>query len=182
MQRGGKKPGKDTQPSTGGIEGVLSGLSTLLGTLGELAEKGDALKRSGAFKTKDGKDVSFHYGVSVRTAAGGRQIKIEPFGNMSTGADAKEAPVREVREPLTDIFEEDDHVMVVVEMPGIDRDQASFTLAGDVLTIAAERGAKRYRKELLLPVDGLKLAPSDVRCNNGVFEIRLARPKTRKER
>ena len=175
MQRRAEKPTKDVHTHTSGIEGILGGLSALLGTLGNLAEKGEELKKSGAFQTKDGKDVAFHYGVSVRTADGGRQVKVEPFGNMRTGDEAKQAPVREVREPMTDTFEEDDHVLVVVEMPGIDRTEAKIELTGDVLTIAAEKGNKRYRKELLLPFDNLKFSDDSVRCNNGVFEVRLAR-------
>lgn len=177
QRRTDEKPDTDgrghRQPT--GIEGILSGLSTLLGTLGELAEKGEELKKSGGGKTKDGKDFAFHYGVSVRTAEGGRQVRVEPFGNMPTGTEAKQAPVREVREPLTDIFEEDDHVLVVIEMPGIDRQDAKLELAADVLTISAEKGSKRYRKELLLPSDGLRMTEESVRCNNGVFEVRLSR-------
>jgi HSP20 family protein len=174
MPRRADKPTKPNHPSPNGIEGMLSGLSSLLGTLSELAEKGEQLKKSGAFQTKDGKDVSFHYGVSVRTAEGGRQVRVEPFGNMKTGDAAKESPVKEVREPLTDVFEEDDHVLVVVEMPGISKADASFEIDGDVLTIAAQ-GDKRYRKELLLPADGLRLTKDAIRCNNGVFELRLTR-------
>lgn len=161
--------------ATGGIEGILAGLSSLLGNLSELAEKGQQLKNSGQFQTKDGKDVSFHYGVSVRTAQGGREVRVEPFGNMKTGEAAKESPVREVREPLTDVFEEDDHVLVIAEMPGVAQTDASFTLEGDVLTITASGNDKRYHKELLLPAADLKLNPASVRCNNGVFEVRLAR-------
>lgn len=168
-------PADRNTKNTGGIEGILTGLSSLLGTLGELAEKGEELKRSGGFKTSNGKDVSFHYGVSVRTAEGGRQVRVEPFGNMKTGAEAKESPVKEVREPLTDVFEEDDHVLVVVEMPGVDQKDAHFELAGDVLTINAAREPKRYHKEVLLPADGLTLDASTIRCNNGVFELRLTR-------
>ncbi len=175
MARKAEKTNSEPRAHTGGIEGLLNGLSTLLGTLGDLAEKGEELKKSGVLQSKDGKDVAFHYGISVRTADGGRQVRVEPFGNMRTGDDAKHAPVREVREPLTDVFEEEDHVLVVIEMPGIDRDDAKIELAGDVLTISAEKGTKRYRKELLLPSDNLKYVKSAVRCNNGVFEVRLAR-------
>lgn len=166
---------KDKAGKAGGIEGILMGLSSLLGTLGELAEKGEELKRSGGLKSPSGKDVSVHYGVSVRTAEGGREVRVEPFGNLKTDPAASESPVREVREPLTDVFEEDDHVLVIVEMPGIDPQHAKFDLAGDVLSIAAEHGSKRYRKELLLTSDSLKLKPEGVRCNNGVFEVRLSR-------
>jgi HSP20 family protein len=179
MKRRNPNTDKDTngRASSGGIEGILSGLSTLLGTLSNLAEKGEELKKSGAFKTNDGKDVAFHYGVSVRTAGGGREVHVAPFGNMRTGEAARQAPVREVREPMTDILEEEDHVLVIIEMPGIDKEDASIELADDVLTIEAEKGNKHYRKEVLVPAQGLSFNKKSLKCNNGVFEVRLTRAK-----
>ncbi len=168
-------PSDKSRRGSGGLEGILSGLSGLLATLGDLAEKGEELKGSQGLKTKSGKDVSFHYGFAVRTADGGRKLHVEPFGNMNTDVAAEESPVKEVREPLTDTFEEDDCVLVVVEMPGIDEKDATFEIAGDLLTITADRPPKRYRKELLLPIDGLKIAPGAIKCNNGVFEARLTK-------
>lgn len=161
-------------PSAGGIEGLLGGLSALLGTLGELAQKGEELKRSGQFATRDGRDVKFHYGVSVRTLDGGRDLRVEPFGNLRPDPTAQ-APARGVREPMVDIFEEEDHVQVVVEMPGIAREDATFTIDRGVLRIAGKRGSTRYAKDLPLPGSGLRLDPQAIRWNNGVFELRLTR-------
>lgn len=168
------------RPAGLGFEGFLGGLSNLLGTLSELAEKGQELRNSGGFKTKDGRDVNFHYGVSVRTLNGGRDLRVEPFGNIHPHAKERAAEARsesvvaEVREPLTDIFEEDDHVLVVAEMPGVGAAEATFEVAGDILTIAAEHGGKRYRKEVLLP-RAFEAGEMSSTCNNGVFEIRFSK-------
>ncbi len=59
--------------------------------------------------------------------------------------------VQEVREPVVDIFEEEDHVLVVAEMPGVSPEDVKITVEDDLLTISAERGDKKYRKEVLLP-------------------------------
>lgn len=170
-----------------GIEGFLGGLSGLLSKLSELAEKGQQLKDSGQFKSASGKDVNFHYGVSVRTMDGGREVRVEPFGNTrnvgpvnaakpaARHADARaprETAVREVREPMTDVFEEADHVLVIAEMPGVGKDDLQLDVAGDILSLSAENRGKRYQKEVMLPCAVAKGKPA-VKCNNGVFEIRL---------
>jgi HSP20 family protein len=166
---------------TGGIEGVFSGLSNLLRSLGELAEKGQELKKSGQFTTESGKDVSFHYGLNVRTMNGGRDLKVEPFGTVQPAATAKPqskssptAAVTEVREPLVDVFEEEQHALVIAEMPGIDREHLSVNVEGDILLIEATSPTKKYRKELLLPFVP-NAAGIAITCNNGVVEIRLPR-------
>jgi HSP20 family protein len=77
-------------------------------------------------------------------------------------------------EPPVDIFEESDHVLVVAEMPGVGADDVHVELKEDILTIAAERGSKRYRKEVLLPSAFAAEAMTRT-CRNGIVEIKLAR-------
>lgn len=152
------------------VEGILGGLGDILGKITELAERAESMQHQG-----DGRQPRFHVGFNIRTmagAAGEPTVDIEPFGNVRRDRVSGQASVTERREPPTDVFEEADHVLVVVEMPGVTADDASFTLEGDVLTIAAERGSKRYAKEVLLPgvfsADRMTVADT-----NGVFEIRL---------
>lgn len=157
----------------GGVEGMLRGLGELLDKLGTLAEKGEQLKRSGEFDLKggDGKDRKGVYGFSVKMGLGGDDPKVEPFGNIQRDAKTGEAVVREVAEPMVDVFEENDHIRVVVEIPGVGNEDVKLDLAGDLLTIRAERGAKKYLKEVLLPraCDRSRLNFS---CHNGILEIK----------
>jgi HSP20 family protein len=157
-----------------GVEGILGGLSGLLRTLGELAEKGEELKRSGSLTDKQGREVNFRYGVRVRTLNEGRDVRVEPFGNLKRDERTGEATFQEVREPVCDIFEEDDHVKLVLEMPGISESDVTLDVQGDVMTISAERNGKRYRKEVLLPA-ALECSKMSVACNNGLVEVRCMR-------
>ena len=79
--------------------------------------------------------------------------------------------MQEVREPVVDVFEEEDHVLVVAEMPGIGVEDVQITVEDDLLTISAERGDKKYRKEVLLPASSTR-EKMQVTCNNGVVEIK----------
>jgi HSP20 family protein len=82
--------------------------------------------------------------------------------------------VQEIREPVVDIFEEEGHVLVVAEMPGICVEDVQIAVQDDLLTITAERGDKKYRKEVLLPAS-LAREKMQISCNNGVVEIKCVK-------
>ncbi len=162
--------------SSGGADlgGFLGGLTNLIEKLGELAETGQELKGVKEFGQEGG--VQGVFGFTIRTGLGDREggVKVEPFGNVQKDEQTGRATVREVIEPPVDVFEEADHVLVVAEMPGIGPDDLRIELKDDILTIAAQRGPKKYRKEVLLPSSFPAEAMSTT-CRNGILEIKLAR-------
>jgi HSP20 family protein len=103
---------------------------------------------------------------------GGEEARVEPFGNLKVDRNAKSGVVvQEVREPAVDLMEEADHVLIVAEMPGVAAADVKLEVHDDVLTIAADAGDKKYRKEILLP----KSCPRErmtLSCNNGIVRIR----------
>jgi HSP20 family protein len=155
--------------------GFLGGLTNLIEKLGELAEKGKDLEEVKQFGKEGG--IQGVYGFTIRTGLGGDQnggVKVEPFGNVRKDERTGQATVREVMEPPVDVFEESDHVLVVAELPGVGPDDVNVELKDDILTITAERGSKRYRKEVLLPAAFAPDAMSQT-CRNGILELKLAR-------
>lgn len=158
------------------IEGMITGLSGLLGKLGQLAEAGDKLQQAqndGTLRSPSGKEFRIQYGLNIKHASDGSGVKVEPFGNVKQD-ETGEATVDEIREPPVDVFEEDDHVLLIIEMPGIALEQARLHLEGDVLALSADNGAKKYGKEILLP-EGIDADSMTTKANNGVFEIRFDR-------
>jgi HSP20 family protein len=173
-----KRKDRDRHPEGGvdaGLGGILRGLGGLLEKLTELAEAGGELSRSGEIRGRGpGNEVRGMYGCTVRVGLGGEGVKVEPFGNIRRDQESGQSVVQEVREPAVDVFEEADHVLVVAEIPGVSAEDVRVEVDGDVLTITAERGDKKYRKEILLP----GTFPRDkmqVSCTNGVVEIRCVR-------
>jgi len=167
-----KKTRVSEEPDTGGF---LGGLTNLIEKLGDLAEKGKDLQELKQFGDPEG--IQGVYGFTIRTGMGGERtggVKVEPFGNVRKDERTGQATVREVIEPLVDVFEEPDHLLVVAELPGIGPDDVKLELSDDVLIIAAERKTKKYRKEVLLPAS---FAPESMShtCRNGVLEVKLAR-------
>jgi len=170
-----KKKSEDVSPAGGfdvALGGMLKGLGSLVEKLGELAETGRELSESGEIHGLGGdKGVKGMYGFTVKVGLGGEGVKVEPFGNIKPDRMSGRPVVQEVIEPVVDVFEEADHTLVVAEMPGIAAEDVRLEVTDDVLTMTAERGQKKYRKEVLLP----KSCPREkmrLSCTNGVVEIR----------
>ena len=70
------------------------------------------------------------------------------------------------------MFDEDEHVLVVAEMPGVGEEDVELAVEDDILSIAAERGQKKYRKEVLLP-RGFRAEQMRYTCRNGILEVKL---------
>lgn len=169
-----KRNKRETQDegSLGGISGFLGGLTEIVEKLGELAEKSKDLSGQGELSDLGfGKQLKGVYGFNVRVGLGEDKVKVQPFGNIKRDKESGETVVQEVREPMVDIFEEDDHLLVVAEMPGIGAADVTLDIKDDVLAIRAERGEKKYGKEVLLPRSYLR-EKMEVSCNNGMLEIK----------
>jgi HSP20 family protein len=174
-----QKPGKGAgQKEFTGLGGFLSGLGTVIEKLGELAETGEALHKSGTFSDADGK-LKGVYGFHIRTGLGGEGVTVEPFGNVRKDEKTGQAVVDEVREPMVDLFDEQDCVIVVAEMPGVAEEDVKLDLQDDILTIAAQRGDAKYRREVLLPAT-FAVDRMSCKCHNGVLEVRFAKQADRK--
>ncbi|MBI5560299.1 MAG: Hsp20/alpha crystallin family protein, partial [Deltaproteobacteria bacterium] len=110
-------------------------------------------------------------GFSVRTLAGGKPV-VEHFGNIKETSEGLR--MEEEREPMVDVFDEKDHVLVVAEMPGVEKEDVDIKVKEGHLELKVQRGKKKYYKYLLLPsaVDESTLSSS---CKNGILEIKIAK-------
>jgi HSP20 family protein len=158
-----------------GLGGILKGFGDLVEKLGDLAKTGEQMSRTGEIHGA-GKELKGIYGVTVKVGLGDDRPVVEPFGNIRQDRESGHTVVQEVREPVVDVFEEEDHVLVVAEMPGVSVEDVHITVEEDLLTISAERGDKKYRKEVLLPASSAR-EKIEVACNNGVVEIKCKKCK-----
>jgi HSP20 family protein len=155
------------------LGGLLGGLGGLIEKIGELAKAGEELSRSGELKDAGGK-IRGVYGINVKTGlgeSGQTEIKIEPFGNVNRGPmDRPEG--EDVREPLVDIHEEGDYVLVLVELPGVAKESIDLKVADGRLALFAQRGKTTYRKEIDLP-NGCTEERMNWECGNGILQVRF---------
>jgi HSP20 family protein len=110
----------------------------------------------------------FVFGFSMRVGPDGKPI-IQRFGNTPSPDGPGMTPQLE---PLVDIIEENDEIIVVAELPGVEKDELKVRVKGQTLTIDVDNPQRPYHKELKLPTKVSKEeAKSSMR--NGVLEVRL---------
>ncbi len=162
-----------------GVGGVLKGLGSFIELLTELAEKGEALaERSGEIRGLP-QGMRGVYGFNVRTGLGGAP-QVQQFGNVRV---TNAGPVvDEVREPMVDVFDEGDSVLVVAEMPGVSIKDIVIDVKGNALCISTTKTAPRkYAVEVLLPA-AVSVASQKTTFKNGVLELRFDKAGGKKPR
>ena len=151
-----------------GLESIIEGV----GKLQDLAEKTGAKRTTRQFSIPGlGKRGQGVFGFSISTLDSGK-VKVEPFGNVRKTERGPE--VEQAREPMVDIFEEQDTLQVLAEMPGVDEASIETEIRGDILTITGSGRRCCYAKEVLLPFavkeDGVTKG-----YRNGILELKLDR-------
>ncbi|WFO75293.1 Hsp20/alpha crystallin family protein [Desulfurococcaceae archaeon MEX13E-LK6-19] len=111
------------------------------------------------------------YGFRITIGPDGKP-RIEEFGNVKR---VHGRPViSEEREPLVDVFEEDKDIVVIAEIPGVEKDKIQVKVSDDrrKLIIRASNEKRKYYKEVELPAP---VDPSSAKASykNGVLEVRL---------
>ncbi|MEW6003230.1 MAG: archaeal heat shock protein Hsp20 [Nitrospirota bacterium] len=152
------------------LGGLFKGIEKLIDLAAELKEAGGEIKKEGEIDLSHLKrGMKGVYGFSIKTAVGGKPI-VETFGNIKK---TPEGPVvEEEREPLTDVFDEKEEILVITEIPGVNEESITIDLKGDILEISAAGKNRKYRKEVLLPVRVKKETLSYI-YKNGILEIRI---------
>jgi HSP20 family protein len=164
-----KKVGFDFRLGKLSFGDLIQGIGSFMDQVSSLQEEGKGEERfEGEISSPSGR-VKAVYGLSIKEGLGGRPI-VEPFGNVKKTAQGP--VVEEVREPLVDIFDEEDHVSVIVELPGVQLNDIHTEIKGDILTLSAANSGRKYYKEVVLPE---KVNPNTAssKYKNGIFEIRM---------
>lgn len=172
-----------------GMGGFLDGVSNLISKFGDLAERGEQLRKSmgdaettnkpirtsGAFTVRfgglggDSSDASSVMPVNTRTS--------EPKGaSPSSTAKAASPAAREIPKDRTanvEVFEEEDHVLLLAEMPGVASEDVDLNFEEQSLHIQGASKTANFKATVELP---RKYTPEQVtiHANNGVIEIHLA--------
>ena len=111
------------------------------------------------------------YGYSIRIGPDGRPI-VREFGNIRPSREPEIVEVSEAREPLVDVYEEEDVVKVIAEVPGVDKDDINLNASERKLIISVDTPQRKYYKEVDLPTE---VDPQSAKATykNGVLEVVL---------
>ena len=152
------------------LGGLFKGVEKIMDLAADLKEAGGEVKREGEIDLEHiKKGMRGIFGISIKTAVGGEPV-VEPFGNIKKTSEGSK--VEEVREPIIDLFDEKEEIVVMAEMPGINEMDIKIELKDEILDISARSGERKYHKEVLFPVK-VKAETLTSGYKNGILEIRI---------
>lgn len=85
---------------------------------------------------------------------------------------SKVTEASERSEPLVDVFEDQESVVIITELIGIDKSRVDLHTTQEKLTISVDSPDRKHCKEIKLPTK-VDIGSSSSRLKNGVLEIRL---------
>jgi len=155
-----------------GLGGLFKGIGSLFDVVSKMTEEGkEEYTRTGEIKGL-GDKVKGIYGFSIKMGIGG-QPTVEQFGNIKK-TEKGSVEVAEVREPIVDVFDEGDYLMVIAELPGVDESDIHLEIKGDILSLKAEGKDRKYSKEVLLPSE-VEAESMETQYKSGIMEIKLTK-------
>lgn len=163
-----------SKDGTGPLGKITVGLSDLFNLLADLDDA--TLPRRGRHE-KDGMVIEYSFGKRTLAEPAGERDQTEP-GRAAEPAAAppkrtRRAPSElEVVEPVTDVFDEPDEILLLFELPGAREQDIRCLLEGDILLLEAKAAGRLYRKEVLIEARLRSTTPKR-RLRNGVLEVRL---------
>jgi len=142
------------------------------------------------YQTSEGKKVRefgpIVYGYSMTIGPDGKP-QIREFGNVkstSGNRDIKKGGIKShisaEREPLSDIYSTDKEVKIVLELPGIKKEDIKINAFDNQIEITtAENSQRKYSKAIELPKEAdIETAKSTY--NNGILEVTFDKKKENK--
>ncbi|MDP4013255.1 MAG: gas vesicle protein GvpH [Candidatus Nanopelagicales bacterium] len=158
---------RDRRP--GGGSGIFGDLSEFIRKLGDLAQ-GESTSGQKEFTLPGG--AQGVYGFSVRMGLGRETPVVSEFGNVKVTNEG--AVVSETREPLIDIFDEGDEILLVAELPGVKDADVELDVRGDVVALTAKGTKQKYACEALLSAE-VDPEPVARDCENGYLQLRFTK-------
>ena len=121
----------------------------------------------------------FIWGWSMTMGPDNKPV-LREFGNFKPAdlidKGASSVNLTEKREPLVDVLENEKEIIVVVELPGVNKEDIKLSAVANTLIISVDTEERKYYKELELASE---IIPSESKAsyNNGVLKIELIKVK-----
>ncbi|MBU4502826.1 MAG: Hsp20/alpha crystallin family protein [Nanoarchaeota archaeon] len=164
---------KKEEPSLGGL---LGGLFDFLKTIEKLQEKGEEKAGGEEFTLPSGKKARYEYRVSVGHLAR-RPMHVRKVRGLEKAKEEIIEPEEAKKEPLVDIFDKKDHVLVVAELPNVKEKDLEFKISKNILKIIAKTSGGKIEKDVTVPKESKVDKIENVSFKNNILEIKLRKKK-----
>ncbi|RLG61081.1 Hsp20/alpha crystallin family protein [Candidatus Geothermarchaeota archaeon] len=119
---------------------------------------------------------SYIYGFTFSIGPDGKPVFRE-FGNVKPGF--IKPKITAEREPLVETYEEGDEIVVLAELPGVEKEDIKLNLSENALEIKVDTEKRKYYKMLELPKP---VSTENVKTSykNGILEVRLKKKEEKR--
>ncbi|MDA3831853.1 MAG: hypothetical protein PF495_00485 [Spirochaetales bacterium] len=168
-----KENGKEEE----GVAGeILKGIGKMIPGLGGLFK---GLEKSPAFKERLKKiDEEVERNLKEAPLKRTEEGKFKVEGKFEARHLAPDKPFmgKEISPPMPqeqppDIFDEEDHIKIIAEIPGVDGNDINLNLQGNKLTISVDILDRKYHQELKLPCS--PKGEVEKSYKNGILEVKI---------
>jgi HSP20 family protein len=133
----------------GNFLNIFSGLDKFINIVSDMVEnEKDEVKINGTFKPDEEKKITGKYGFDIKLGVNGAEKKAR-IKSLDEIFDKKDNTPKSI-EPVTDVFEDDEKVTIVIELPGVTKDDISLSLDGNTVTLNASGNSTCYVKKIVL--------------------------------
>lgn len=109
------------------------------------------------------------WGFSATIGPDGR-MHLNPFGNLQAEGDTPK--VKEEREPLVEVMNQEKAIIVIAEIPGVKEDDISLKIASKQVIIRVSTEDRKYAKTIELPAPVTE-ENAQIQYSNGILELKL---------
>jgi HSP20 family molecular chaperone IbpA len=187
LEEQGEKSNKpeENQPeaSEGVVENILRGLSDIIPGVGGLMK---GLKKSEAFRERV-REVEEEIEARLRGTLRRNDEcrmqndeRIRKSVHHSSFIVHHSGTVKREKEITVDVFDEEDYMRVIAELPGVEEKDIKVDVTGDTLIISADTLSRQYHRAVKLPCQPRAILTTTYR--NGVLEVRLEKGSGEEER
>jgi HSP20 family protein len=159
------------------IGSIFKGLDKFINIVADMVEneKSELNVKGSINDPERGKKIVGKYGVNIKI--GGEKIgnlgDINTLSRIKNNLDREKTLVENL-EPMTDIFEEDNKIIVVMELPGVVEEDIEIDLEEDNLKIRAEGSGNCYSKNIKLAfIPKMELVKP--KLNNSIYSIIISK-------
>lgn len=124
----------------------------------------------------------FMAGVNVGFDSEGNPV-MDSFNSTKSKTKPKREEETDVREPLVDINEDEDEIIVIAELPGTEKENIKLNADAYTLTISTKEetnAGHKFYKEVRLP-SAVNSDYAKARYTNGILEVKLKKVKSGKQ-
>lgn len=160
---------KNNDEDRGSFFSMFTGIDKLFNVVADMVEnEKDEVHINGEIKPDNQKKIIGKYGINIKLAPD----KLDSLSSIRFDDKTNRKESQKIVIPVTDVFEEEDKITIVSELPGIKKDDIEFNIDKNTITFTATKKDVCYSKQVELDFTPAKASIKEL-FNNSIYSIMI---------